>query len=213
MHHQSNPSNHGTKQLGTQKGAHSEAFGRSRGGFTSKIHARCDNQGHPLSFVLTGGQVSDYEATDALMKLPVPHPTAMLADRGYDSDIFRQDLLTHGILLVISSRKGLSVPQKTDWRRYRDRNRIERMFNRLKQICCIATRFVIHEFPQPRHRKAVDQVFCQRDPRAGETRLVQKEPYLETSIIGFRKGKYLISHYCFSCISPSPSQFVRGVPP
>ncbi|MDF7674632.1 hypothetical protein PT277_04595 [Acetobacteraceae bacterium ESL0709] len=31
--------------LRVQRGAHSEGFGRSRGGFTSKIHARCDKQG------------------------------------------------------------------------------------------------------------------------------------------------------------------------
>ncbi|WP_264816049.1 transposase, partial [Gluconobacter kondonii] len=34
-----------------------------------------------------------------------------------------------------------AVPQKTDWRRYRDRNRIERMFNKLKQMRRIATRY------------------------------------------------------------------------
>ncbi|WP_186004323.1 IS5 family transposase, partial [Gluconobacter thailandicus] len=124
-----------------KRGAHSEAFGRSRGGFTSKIHARCDNQGRPLGFVLTGGQVSDYQATDALMALSAPNPRAMLADRGYDSDSFRQDLLIHGILPVIPSRKGRSVPQETDWRRYRERNRIERMFNYLKQMRRIATRY------------------------------------------------------------------------
>ncbi|WP_249195539.1 MULTISPECIES: IS5 family transposase [Gluconobacter] len=126
---------------GRKRGAHSEAFGRSRGGFTSKIHVRCDNQGCPLGFVLTGGQVSDYKATDALMKLSVPPPKAMLADRGYDSDSFRQDLLIHGILPVIPSRKSRSAPQKTDWWRYRDRNRIERMFNKLKQMRRIATRY------------------------------------------------------------------------
>ncbi|MFT9049586.1 MAG: IS5 family transposase [Gluconobacter cerinus] len=124
-----------------KRGAHSEAFGRSRGGFTSKIHARCDNQGRPLGFVLTGGQVSDYKAVNALMALPAPNPRAMLADRGYDSDSFRQNLLIHGILPVIPSRKGRSVPQKTDWRRYRERNRIERLFNHLKQMRRIATRY------------------------------------------------------------------------
>lgn len=75
------------------------------------------------------------------MKLSVPNPKAMLADRGYDSDSFRQDLLLHGILPVIPSRKGRRTPYKTDWRRYRDRNRIERMFNRLKQMRRIATRY------------------------------------------------------------------------
>lgn len=75
------------------------------------------------------------------MTLPVPSPKAMLADRGYDSDSFRQDLLMHGILPVIPSRKGRSTPQNTAWRRYRDRNRIERMFNKLKQMRRIATRY------------------------------------------------------------------------
>nr|WP_249193702.1 IS5 family transposase [Gluconobacter wancherniae] len=127
--------------MGQKRGAHAEAFGRSCGGFTSKIHARCYNQGRPLGFVLTGGQLSDYKAVDALLELPAPNPRAMLADRGYDSDSFRQDLLIHGILPVIPSRKGRSAPQKTDWRRDRDRNRIERMFNHLKQMRRIATRY------------------------------------------------------------------------
>jgi transposase len=85
----------------------------------------------------------DYKATEALMKLPVPNPMAMLADRGggYDSDSFRRDLLIQGILPVISSRKGRKAPQQTDWKRYRGRNRIERMFNRLKQMRRIATRY------------------------------------------------------------------------
>ncbi|NVN05365.1 IS5 family transposase [Asaia spathodeae] len=130
-----------TSRLRAEKGARAYAPGRSRGGFTSKIHAWADNQGRPLGFVLTGGQVSDYKATDALMNLPVPNPRAMLADRGYDSDSFRHDLLMHGILPVIPSRKGRSTPQNTDWQRYRDRNRIERMFNHLKQMRRIATRY------------------------------------------------------------------------
>ena len=132
-----------TQATGAKKGggAHAEAFGRPRGGFTSKIHARCDNQGRPLGFILTGGQVSNYKAVNALLELPAPNPKAMLADRGYDSDSFRQNLLIHGILPVIPSRKGRSIPQKTDWRRYRDRNRIERMFNSLKQMRRIATRY------------------------------------------------------------------------
>ncbi|MDE7541159.1 transposase [Gluconobacter sphaericus] len=95
---------------GCKRGAHTKDFGRSRGGFTSKIHARCDNQGRPFGFALSGGQVSDYKATDALMAFPVPNPKAMLADRGYDSDCFRQGLLFCGILPAIPSRKGRNAP-------------------------------------------------------------------------------------------------------
>ncbi|WP_415539751.1 transposase [Gluconobacter oxydans] len=97
-----------------QRGTHSEAFGRSRGGFTSKVHTRCDNQGRPLGFLFTGGQVSDYKAVNALMALSVPNPRAMVADRGYDSDCFRQDRLIHGILPVIPSRKGRIDPLRQD---------------------------------------------------------------------------------------------------
>ncbi|WP_338085342.1 transposase [Gluconobacter cerinus] len=86
-------------------------------------------------------QVSDDKATDALMMLPVPNPRAMLADRTYDSDCFRQKLLIHRILPIIPSRNGRKAPQQTEWQRYRDRNRIERMFNRLKQMRRIATRY------------------------------------------------------------------------
>lgn len=131
-----------SQATGAQKGgAHAGAFGRSRCGFTSTIHARCDNQGHPLGFVLTGGQVSGHKVVNALMALSAPNSRATLDDRGYDSDSFRQDLLIHGILPVIPSRKGRSVAQKTDWWRYRERNRIERMFNKLKQMRRIATRY------------------------------------------------------------------------
>ncbi|WP_438383596.1 hypothetical protein ABHV46_05855 [Asaia sp. BMEF1] len=42
---------------------------------------------------------------------------------------------------VIPSGKGCSTPQKTDWRRNWERNRIERMSNRLKQMRRIATRY------------------------------------------------------------------------
>ncbi len=44
-----------------QKGDLTGAFGRSRGGFTMKIHARADGQGRHLGFVLTGGEASDYK--------------------------------------------------------------------------------------------------------------------------------------------------------
>ena len=50
----------------------------------SKVHARCDNQGLPLGFTLTGGEASDYGSADDLMALPVPKPKALLADKGYD---------------------------------------------------------------------------------------------------------------------------------
>ncbi len=75
------------------------------------------------------------------MALPVANPKHMLADKGYDGDDVRSGLLMKGILPVIPPRANRKEPIACDFRAYRDRNRIERMFNRLKQSRCIATRY------------------------------------------------------------------------
>nr|WP_298240295.1 IS5 family transposase [uncultured Bradyrhizobium sp.] len=124
-----------------KRGTYQEAFGRSRGGFTTKIHARADGQGRPLGFLLTSGQASDYNEALALLALPVNKPKLFMGDKGYDGDSLRQDLLIHGILPVIPPKSNRKDPPSCDYDAYRDRNRIERMFNRLKQSRRIATRF------------------------------------------------------------------------
>uniref|UniRef100_UPI0038CFD10B transposase n=1 Tax=Gluconobacter thailandicus TaxID=257438 RepID=UPI0038CFD10B len=141
-----------------KRGAHAEAFGRSRGGFTSKIHARCDNQGRPLGFVLTGGQVSDYKAVNALLELPAPNPRAMLADRGYDSDSFRQDLLIHGILPVgfLTQRPQRSTENMLQTLSGPQSHRADvqqAQADAPHRIPLRQDRRVLHEFPQDRHRK------------------------------------------------------------
>jgi transposase len=65
----------------------------------------------------------------------------MLADKGYDSDEVRSALLLKGILPVIPPRSNRKEPISCNYRAYKDRNRIERMFNRLKQARRIATRY------------------------------------------------------------------------
>lgn len=75
------------------------------------------------------------------MALPVGKPRMLLADKGYDGDAVRQSLLLRGILPVIPPRSNRSEPIPCDFHRYKDRNRIERMFNRLKQFRRIATRY------------------------------------------------------------------------
>src|SRR3546814_1129028 len=65
----------------------------------------------------------------------------LLADKGYDGDRFRENLLLRGILPVIPPRTNRKVPAHPDYRRYKDRNRIERMFGKLKQQRRIATRY------------------------------------------------------------------------
>lgn len=52
---------------GRKRGTQRQALGRSRGGFTSKIHARTNGEGLPLGFVLTPGETHDATAYDDLM--------------------------------------------------------------------------------------------------------------------------------------------------
>ena len=75
------------------------------------------------------------------MALPVAIPRMLLADKGYDGDAVRENLLFHGVLPVIPPRANRSQPIACNFQRYKDRNRIERMFNRLKQSRRIATRY------------------------------------------------------------------------
>ena len=73
------------------------------------------------------------------MALPLPKSKALLADKGYDSDRFRENLLMRGILPIIPPRSNRKAPTHPDYRRYKDRNRVERMFGKLKQQRRIST--------------------------------------------------------------------------
>ncbi|MFN3863741.1 MAG: hypothetical protein ACK4RT_05595 [Erythrobacter sp.] len=67
--------------------------------------------------------------------MPIAAPKALLADKGYDGDRFRESLLIRGILPIIPPRSIRKVREHPDYRRYRDRNRVGRMFGKLGQQC------------------------------------------------------------------------------
>jgi len=67
-----------------------------------------------------------------LLNLPIAQPKMMLADKGYDGDEVRSSLLMHGILPVIPPKANRKQAISCDFTAYKDRNRIERMFNRLR---------------------------------------------------------------------------------
>jgi hypothetical protein len=58
--------------------AETEALGRSKGGFTTKIHAITDGLGNPLDFSLTAGQASDIGQGEALLELTPAGAEAIL---------------------------------------------------------------------------------------------------------------------------------------
>ena len=46
---------------------HREALGRSKGGFSTKIHLRCDGNGLPVTFLLTVGERHEAVVFERLM--------------------------------------------------------------------------------------------------------------------------------------------------
>ena len=52
------------------RGQHDQALGRSRGGFSTKIHLKTDFGGLPIAFHLTGGEASDCRNFETLLHRP-----------------------------------------------------------------------------------------------------------------------------------------------
>src|SRR5215213_1472793 len=74
-----------------KRGQSRQALGRSRGGFSTKIHLKTDWDGDPLGFCLTGGEASDSRHFETLLDLgPEITPRAAVGDKGYDTKANRQ---------------------------------------------------------------------------------------------------------------------------
>ncbi len=93
-----------------------------------------------MAFTLSPGNHADIsEAPELLDKCPAP--ARLLADKGYDAGSLRDRLAASETEAVIPSTKSRKVPIPYDEEAYKDRNRIERAFCRLKDWRRIATRY------------------------------------------------------------------------
>ena len=93
---------------GAKGGQEKQGLGRSCGGFSSKIHAKVDSFGMGLKFIITEGQASEIKQVKEL--IGDEKCEYLLADRGYDSDSFRESLTKKGITPVIPGRKNRKKP-------------------------------------------------------------------------------------------------------
>ena len=118
-----------------------QGFGRSKGGFTTKIHLRVNAAGQPMRTDITPGQTSDYLGFGLVMDDNLPEPCVLLADKGYDADSIRDEMRSRNILPVIPMRKSRKRRVGVDRPLYRLRNLVERCFNKLKNARRVATRY------------------------------------------------------------------------
>lgn len=116
-----------------------EALGRSRGGFTTKIHALVSTRGRWVGCCLTPGQRADI--TQAIPLLIQHQTRCVVGDRAYDSDALLDWLEQRGSVPVVPARRGRRAPRSLDVGVYTQRNVIERFFGRLKRFRRVGTRY------------------------------------------------------------------------
>ncbi len=114
-------------------------MGRSRGGFSTKIHISVDGLGNPLRFELTGGQRHDITQAEALLPdEPFEH---LIADRSYDATAFLTVRIDRGVIPVIPPRAGRNEVRDYDTWLYRERHLIECFINKIKHFRRLFSRF------------------------------------------------------------------------
>lgn len=98
-----------------------------------------DALGNPVELSLTPGQASDLDEAEPLLE--DIDPKAFLADKAYDADALIEVLEDRDIVPVIPPKANRVNPRETDFALYRERNLIERFFNKIKHYRAIATRY------------------------------------------------------------------------
>jgi transposase len=126
----------------SKRGQEGQALGRSRGGFTTKIHAKSDASGDIIAFDLTGGEASDARHFETLLDIgPDIRPRAAICDKGYASKANREAARARCIVPVIPHKDNeRNKPAFFAKTLYKARARIEQGVGRLKRFKRVALR-------------------------------------------------------------------------
>ena len=107
---------------------------------STKIHAVVDAQGLPVRLVLTPGQASDKTTFPRLIE-GLSLARDVVADRGFFARTIIDLIEPGGAAAHIPSQSNVRVRRVVDRDIYRQRNLVERFFNKLKHFRRVATRF------------------------------------------------------------------------
>ena len=117
---------------GWQRGADAQGLGRSRGGLSTKIHAATDALGNPVRLLFGSGQRNNI--TQAHDLIEGFEAQAIIAYKGYDADHLREAVRASDAEPVIPPKSNRRTPLTYDKTLYKERNIVERFFNKLKQF-------------------------------------------------------------------------------
>ena len=99
-----------------------------------------DERGLPFRLLLTPGQASDKAAAPTLLD-SLAATNDVIADRGYDWQHLIDIITARGGRAHIPTQRDRKTQRSVDPSLYRQRNAVERFFNKLKHFRRIATRY------------------------------------------------------------------------
>jgi transposase len=104
----------------------------------------CTDEDTAIAVDITPGQAGDAPEFDAMFvkaRARVPDAEQVVADKAYDSWEIKGQVLEAEMSAEIPSKSNAMEPWTVDPDAYAARNKIERLFNKLKQFRAIATRY------------------------------------------------------------------------
>src|ERR1700678_1774893 len=124
-------------------GQDAQSLGRSRGGFGTKVHVAVSGLLLPVVLLLSPGQQADVSHAKALLAgVPAGYEDkAVFVDKGYDSKAVVEAIQAMGAEAVIPSLSTRKEQRDYDKDRYKDRNLVERFWQKVKQFRRVATRY------------------------------------------------------------------------
>lgn len=124
------------------------ALGRSRGGYSTKLHVMTDGRGTLLAVTATPGQRNEstefenlFEHCELSVHFHRDRPTAIAGDKGYSAQAIRESIKKRSIEPVIPIRSNENADATFNRSFYRKRNIVERLIGWLKESRRIATRY------------------------------------------------------------------------
>ena len=127
---------HGANPPGGQA---AQAMGRTKGGLNTKLSAGVDARGRAVALSLAPGQQHDQHAVLAVLACVRRH--RVVADKGFDADLFRAGLRNQRTRCCIPPKRGRLRPARFHRGYYRQRHKIENFFGRIKAQRRISTRY------------------------------------------------------------------------
>lgn len=122
-------------------GLKNQAIGASRGGKNTKIHVLLNERMQVINVVLSAGNINDADKALELFSSVELDGKTVLADRAYSCDKIRNYLEEHGAKVCIPDKVNFKVKHDFDPVLYKQRNLVERFFQRIKNYRHIAFRF------------------------------------------------------------------------